>query len=171
MFVANDWKVFLETRDPVFVVDPFNGMRDLEMGVLRHVSEAFAEDPVRVLRVARFSARYDFVVDSETLELMARLVTEGELDELTPERVFAEFEKALMEDFPINFFRVLAVVEADKVLFPELVPEVFRPLMVVESLDRAVMLKMDFLSRFVVLTTGLKTESVLEMRKRIFFSS
>jgi tRNA nucleotidyltransferase (CCA-adding enzyme) len=161
------WEEFQKTRNYDLVIDPFNGIRDLEMGVLRHVSEAFAEDPVRVLRVARFSARYEFIVDSETLELMEKLVLDGELNELTPERVFAELEKAMMEDFPINFFRVLNVVQADKVLFNELNPIERQPLMIIPSLDRAVMLKMDFLSRMVILTAGSNPENIMELLARL----
>ncbi len=100
--------------------DPFGGKHDLEAGVLRHVSEAFAEDPVRVLRVARFAARYDFMVAPETRELMVELVDAGELDHLTPERVWAEMEKALMERNPDLFFDELHACGASKVLFPGL---------------------------------------------------
>jgi tRNA nucleotidyltransferase/poly(A) polymerase len=89
------------------VIDLFGGQKDLEDGVLRHVSEAFAEDPVRVLRVARFRARYNFDVAPETMELMKKLVDDGELDTLVPERVWAEMEKALMEDHPSLFFKTL----------------------------------------------------------------
>ena len=168
MAVAHeDWEEFQKTRNPDLVIDPFNGKRDLDLGVLRHVSEAFAEDPVRVLRVARFSARYNFFVDSETLELMEKLVLEGELNELTQERVFAELEKAMMEEFPMKFFHVLNVVQADKVLFHELTPAEWKPLMVAESLDRAVLLNMDFLSRMVILTAGFNQASILEMLMRL----
>lgn len=80
------------------IIDPFNGQRDLKEGILRHVSPAFAEDPLRVLRVARFAARYGFNVDPETMSLMTRLVKSGELDHLTSERVWKEFEKILSED-------------------------------------------------------------------------
>jgi len=100
--------------------DPFNGQQDLRDGVLRHVSEAFAEDPVRVLRVARFRARYGFTIAKETMELMKRLVDAGELDHLTPERVWAETEKALMEDRPSLFFHTLMECGATDVLMPEL---------------------------------------------------
>ncbi len=89
------------------VIDLFGGQKDLKEGVLRHVSEAFAEDPVRVLRVARFRARYNFSVAPETMELMKQLVTSGELDTLVTERVWAEMEKALMEDHPSLFFKTL----------------------------------------------------------------
>ena len=84
----------LETGE---LVDPFGGQEDLKNGVLRHVSEAFAEDPLRVLRVARFKARYGFEIHHTTLALMAQLVSSGELDHLTRERVWVEIEKLLME--------------------------------------------------------------------------
>lgn len=102
------------------LIDPYNGQEDLENGVLRHVSEAFAEDPVRVLRVARFAARYDFEVHEDTVDLMRDLVRAGELDHLTPERVWAELEKAVGEDHPSRFFWTLEQVGATQVLFPEL---------------------------------------------------
>ena len=79
------------------IIDPFGGQEDLKNGVLRHVSEAFAEDPLRVLRVARFKARYGFLIDHTTLHLMHRLVESGELDHLTRERIWVEIEKLLME--------------------------------------------------------------------------
>lgn len=102
------------------VIDPFNGQKDLEKGILRHVSEAFAEDPVRVLRVARFAARFGFKVAKETNALMKSLVRSGELEELTPERVWLEMEKALGTESPSTFFEVLDDCGALKVLFPEL---------------------------------------------------
>jgi hypothetical protein len=80
------------------IIDPFGGQKDLKDGILRHVSAAFAEDPLRVLRVARFAARYGFSVDPDTMSLMSRMVTMGELDHLTPERVWKELEKLLLEN-------------------------------------------------------------------------
>ncbi|MBP9961500.1 MAG: multifunctional CCA tRNA nucleotidyl transferase/2'3'-cyclic phosphodiesterase/2'nucleotidase/phosphatase, partial [Pseudomonas sp.] len=83
------------------VFDPYNGIRDLEARILRHVSPAFAEDPLRVLRVARFAARYaylGFTVAPETLELMRQLSASGELQALTAERSWKEISRALMED-------------------------------------------------------------------------
>lgn len=79
------------------IIDPFGGQEDLKNGVLRHVSEAFAEDPLRVLRVARFKARYGFKLAKETYKLMYSLVESGELDHLTRERVWVEIEKLLSE--------------------------------------------------------------------------
>ena len=102
------------------VIDPFGGQADLEAGVLRHVSKAFAEDPVRVLRVARFAARYEFAIALDTVGLMQDLVKAGELDALVPERVWAETEKALTETNPMAFFNTLKACGALDKLFPEL---------------------------------------------------
>ncbi len=102
------------------LVDPFNGRRDLEAHVLRHVSEAFAEDPVRILRVARFAARFGFRVAEETLELMRRMVGSGETDYLVPERVWQEFSRGLMEREPQRMFEVLEACGLKAKLLPEL---------------------------------------------------
>ena len=112
-------------RDPAsgLLVDPFGGETDLRNGVLRHVSEAFAEDPVRILRVARFAARFGFSVAEETLALMQRMVAEGEADYLVAERVWQEFAKGLAEQHPE---RMLEVLEASG-LARKLLPEVKAP--------------------------------------------
>lgn len=104
------------------LTDPYHGQRDLEARVLRHVSPAFAEDPLRVLRVARFAARYadlGFTVAPETLELMRQLSESGELEALTAERSWKEISRALMEDQPQVFIQVLRDCGALKVLMPE----------------------------------------------------
>ncbi len=105
------------------LIDPWGGQRDLQARVLRHVSEAFAEDPLRVLRVARFAARYaplGFSVAEETLELMRQLAESGELGALTPERSWKEISRALMETRPDVFIAVLAACGALDELMPEL---------------------------------------------------
>ena len=105
------------------LIDPFGGARDLEAKILRHVSPAFAEDPVRVLRVARFAARYaerGFRIAEETLALMRAMVADGEVDHLVPERVWAETQKALSEKTPSAFVRALRECGALRVLFPEI---------------------------------------------------
>ena len=105
------------------IYDPYGGQRDLEQRVLRHVSNAFVEDPLRVLRIARFAARYKalgFKVADETLELMQELAQSGELEALTPERVWKETSRALMEDHADEYFEVLRACGALKVLFPEI---------------------------------------------------
>ncbi len=104
------------------IVDPFGGRRDLDDRVLRHVSPAFAEDPVRVLRVARFAARYaplGFRIADETLELLRGMVADGEVDHLVAERVWAETRKALAEPQPSAYLRSLRACGALGVLFPE----------------------------------------------------
>ncbi|HYL24747.1 MAG TPA: multifunctional CCA tRNA nucleotidyl transferase/2'3'-cyclic phosphodiesterase/2'nucleotidase/phosphatase [Burkholderiales bacterium] len=102
------------------LIDPYGGKRDLEQGILRHVSEAFAEDPVRILRVARFAARFGFKVAPETMALMRRMVESGETDYLVPERVWQEFAKGLMEREPERMFEVLEASGLQKRLLPEL---------------------------------------------------
>ena len=102
------------------LIDYFGGERDLRAGVLRHVSEAFAEDPVRILRVARFAARFGFRVAPETLALMQRMVREGEADFLVPERVWQEFAKGLAEREPGAMLEVLEAAGLSAKLLPEL---------------------------------------------------
>jgi tRNA nucleotidyltransferase (CCA-adding enzyme) len=89
------------------LIDPFNGKKDLQDGVLRHVGPAFAEDPVRILRVARFAARYAFRVADETMALMKRMVDSGEADHLVAERVWQEFSRGLAEPHPGRMFEAL----------------------------------------------------------------
>ncbi len=105
------------------IVDPFGGQRDLQARVLRHVSGAFVEDPVRVLRVARFAARFaplGFTVAPETLERMRKMVASGEIDALVPERVWKETDRALGEPRPEVFFETLRECGALAVIFPEI---------------------------------------------------
>lgn len=102
--------------------DPYHGVNDINAKVLRHVSDAFIEDPLRVLRVARFAARFHhlgFSIAAETLQLMSDIGNSGELDHLTPERVWQECDKALGSQSPQVFFEVLRQCQALKVLFPE----------------------------------------------------
>lgn len=101
-------------------IDPFNGIRDIKNGVIRHVSDFFADDPVRVLRVARFAARYGFAIATETKVLCRAMVKNGEINHLTAERVALEMTKALSEKKPSIFFEVLESFGALEVLFPEL---------------------------------------------------
>ncbi|HEY8540030.1 MAG TPA: multifunctional CCA addition/repair protein, partial [Steroidobacteraceae bacterium] len=105
------------------LIDPFGGERDLRDRVLRHVSPAFVEDPVRVLRVARFAARFaplGFTVAPETIELMRQIAASGELDALVPERVWLELHKTLQMPAPWRFFEVLRDANALAVIFPEI---------------------------------------------------
>lgn len=101
------------------IIDPFGGQNDLRAGCLRHVSSAFAEDPVRILRTARFAARYGFVVAPETMTLMREMVENGEVDALVPERVWQEIAKGLMEPQPRRMIEVLRECGALRVLLPE----------------------------------------------------
>lgn len=110
-------------RDDGTLIDPFGGRADLEARLLRHVSPAFVEDPVRLLRVARFAAQlapWGFRVADATMALMRELVRSGEVDALVPERVWAECEKALKSPAPCRFLEVLRESGALAVLFPEI---------------------------------------------------
>ena len=105
------------------IIDPFHGQHDLHDRYLRHVSPAFSEDPVRILRLARFAARYHelgFRVHPDTMQLMLAMVRDGEVHHLVAERVWQEMQKALQEPHPEIFFEVLRMCGACAVLFPEL---------------------------------------------------
>lgn len=148
------------------IIDPFNGQTDLKNKILRHVSPAFIEDPVRILRVARFAARYaklGFHVAYETLVLMQDMVRKGEVNALVPERVWQEFAKALQEDSPQEFINVLRQCGALKILFPELDklfgvpnpiqwhPEIDSGVHVIMVLQQAALLTKDPVTRFAAL--------------------
>jgi tRNA nucleotidyltransferase (CCA-adding enzyme) len=152
------------------LIDPWGGRRDLEARVLRHVSPAFAEDPLRVLRVARFAARFGklgFAVAPETQKLMAEIVASGELEALTPERVWQETAKALGEDDPAAYIRVLRACGALARVFPEVDalfgvpqserwhPEIDTGVHVLLALDMAARLTPSATVRFAVLTHDL----------------
>jgi tRNA nucleotidyltransferase (CCA-adding enzyme) len=103
------------------ILDPWGGLADLRAKLLRHVTPAFAEDPVRILRVARFAARFnDFTVAPDTMNLMQDMVENGETDHLVPERVWQELAKGLMGKQPSRMFEVLRASGALKVLLPEM---------------------------------------------------
>jgi len=146
------------------IIDPYNGQDDLKKRVLRHVSEAFAEDPVRILRIARFASRFhDFTIAPETMKLMQEMVGSGEVDALVRERVWQELERALCEDHPERFIEVLRECGALKVIFPEIDalfgipgsiewhPEVDTGIHLLMALKRAVELTNDPVIRFAVL--------------------
>ena len=101
------------------LIDPYGGADDLKNGILRHVSPAFAEDPVRILRTARFAARYGFAVAPETLALMRQMVDNGEAEALVAERVWQELSRGLMEPHPRKMIDILRQSGALKVLLPE----------------------------------------------------
>ncbi len=105
------------------LIDPFNGRQDIENKILRHVSPAFGEDPVRILRAARFMARFaplGFSIAPETLDLMRQMVGNGEVDALVPERVWQEMKRALEEQTPSAFIQTLRDCGALKILLPEI---------------------------------------------------
>jgi tRNA nucleotidyltransferase (CCA-adding enzyme) len=148
------------------VVDPYGGRRDLEARLLRHVSPAFVEDPLRVLRVARFAARLaplGFTVADETLQLMRKIVAAGEMRALVPERVWVETERALGEDTPAVYFEVLRACGALVEVFPEVDalfgvpqppkwhPEVDTGVHTLQVLDVAASLSRDTTVRFAAL--------------------
>jgi len=113
----------MAATDDGHIVDPYNGQQDLEQRKLRHVSDAFAEDPLRVLRVARFAARFaglGFTVADETMTLMKTMVADGELEHLVAERVWTETQRALGEEHADVYFQVLRECGALAVWFPEL---------------------------------------------------
>lgn len=101
------------------VIDPYGGRADLAAGVLRHVSDAFGEDPVRILRGARFAARFGFTIAPATLALMRSMVANGEVDALVPERVWQELARGLMEKTPSRFFETLRDCGALAKILPE----------------------------------------------------
>jgi tRNA nucleotidyltransferase (CCA-adding enzyme) len=102
------------------LIDPFNGQADLRAGILRHVSPAFVEDPVRILRLARFTARFNFKIAEETQALMVTMVNHGEVNALVAERVWQETVRALSEPYPHRFFEVLQACGALARIFPEI---------------------------------------------------
>ncbi|RSZ44171.1 MULTISPECIES: multifunctional CCA addition/repair protein [unclassified Variovorax] len=137
---------------PETLADPFHGQRDLRDKVLRHVTDAFREDPVRILRVARFSARFDdFDVAPETKALMREMVAAGEVDALVPERVWQELSRGLMETRPSRMFEVLRECGALSVLLPEI--DAGGRLM--QVVDTSARLKASLAVRFACLTGGL----------------
>jgi tRNA nucleotidyltransferase (CCA-adding enzyme) len=159
-------------RDPDTgtLTDPFGGESDLRNRVLRHVSEAFVEDPVRVLRVARFAARFaplGFTVAPETIELMRQIAARGELDALVPERVWQETQRALELEAPWKYFEVLREAHALPVIFPEVAalfgvpqpekwhPEIDSGVHTMMVIQQAARLSKDPVVRFAALTHDL----------------
>jgi len=149
------------------IIDLHNGMSDLKAGIIRHVSDAFLEDPVRVLRAARFAARFNFTIAPETMTLMSEMVNNGEVDALVPERVWAEMRKALDTDAPQVFFQVLRECGALKRILPEIDdlfgvpqtakyhPEIDTGIHTMMVIEQAVKLSDDSLVRFAALTHDL----------------
>ena len=152
------------------VIDPYGGRRDLEARLLRHVSPAFVEDPLRVLRVARFASRFaglGFTVAPATLELMRSIAASGELTALVPERVWVETERALGEQQPAVYFEVLRACGALEVVFPEIAalfgvpqpenwhPEIDTGLHAMQVLEVAAQMSRDTTVRFAALVHDL----------------
>lgn len=148
------------------IIDPYQGQADLKNKIIRHVSDAFMEDPVRILRVARFMARFaslGFKIAEETLELMRAMVENGEVDALVPERVWQEMDRSLQEENPDQFFITLRRCGALKRIWPaldrlwgvperpEYHPELDTGIHVMLSLQMAVTLSQDPVVRFAVL--------------------
>ncbi|MGJ7525447.1 multifunctional CCA addition/repair protein [Variovorax sp. GB1P17] len=141
--------------DPEKLADPFHGQRDLRDKVLRHVTDAFREDPVRILRVARFAARFDdFTVAPDTMALMREMVEAGEADALVPERVWQELSRGLMETRPSRMFEVLRECGALAVLLPEVEASAQR----MRTVDTAARLQASLAVRFACLVHDLGDE-------------
>lgn len=148
------------------LIDPFEGQRDLERRQLRHVSAAFVEDPVRLVRVARFAARYaslGFTVAPETMELMRRMVANGEIRALVPERLWRELERALAEPTPQAAFDCLQACGALAVLMPELQWDAEAS----RALQRAVELSPEATVRFAALLAGSSVEAIGSLCERL----
>ena len=157
----------IAVADDGTIVDPHDGRSDIAARVLRHVGEAFIEDPVRVLRVARFAARFpDFDVAPETLALMRRIAAEGELDALVPERVWQELSRGLMAARPSRMLEVLVAADAWAVLMPEL-DAVQGTTADLAALDRAAAQAASLPARFAVLVAGLAPASLDAICERL----
>ncbi|MCD2516844.1 multifunctional CCA tRNA nucleotidyl transferase/2'3'-cyclic phosphodiesterase/2'nucleotidase/phosphatase [Massilia sp. G4R7] len=146
------------------IVDPYGGQQDLRDRIFRHVSDAFAEDPVRILRVARFAARFpDFRVHASTNELMRAMVAGGEVDALVPERVWQELARGLMEERPSRMFAVLDDCGALARILPELAADAALMALVDGAAGQGAPLEV----RFAVLLHALDQPAVLEVSKRL----
>jgi tRNA nucleotidyltransferase (CCA-adding enzyme) len=138
------------------IFDYFNGIEDLKNKVLRHTSEAFAEDPVRVLRLARFAARYGFSIHRDTQILVHDMVTDGELENLTTERIWLEIEKAMTEEKPSVFFQTLYSFRLEHIY-----NEIFRPFSTVIDIGYGLPLVQRFM--LFALPPVFKIEELVEM--------
>jgi len=142
------------------LIDPFGGEKDLREGVLRHVSAAFEEDPVRILRVARFVARFGFRIAPETVALMRRMVELGEADHLVAERVWQEFSKGLMERHPARMLEVLERCGLSARVMPEIRNDR-------AALERSAAANAPSPVRFAVLTWGLEAGQIDALAERL----
>ncbi|MEO0047688.1 MAG: hypothetical protein RLZZ410_647 [Pseudomonadota bacterium] len=142
------------------IIDPYGGLKDIEQKVLRHIGPAFSEDPVRLLRVARFSARFpSFTVAPETMTLLRGMGLSGELNALVKERVWQEFSKGLMSQKPSMMFHVLESCEVLERFFPA---ELLGALTVFKNLDAAAHQNLNISQRCAVLLSSLKGELIKE---------
>lgn len=151
------------------LVDPFNGQQDLEKKVLRHVSAAFTEDPVRVLRLAKFMARFahlGFTIAPDTLDLVKSMVSDGEIDALVPERVWVEFEAALSAKTPAAFFTTLDSAEATARVMPQLHTAFNRSTgdAMLDALSKATSISDTAKVRFAALCAGFKPAHANELQ-------
>lgn len=152
------------------LIDPFNGAEDLSAGILRHVSTAFAEDPVRILRVARFAARFGFDIAPETEALMRAMVDSGEADALVPERVWQELSRGLMEERPSRLFEVLHGCGALQRIAPQLdalFDEPHRAQSALDALDAAAAAGESLEVRFAALARALDPYAVDALTSRL----
>ena len=152
------------------LIDPHHGAEDLRAGVLRHVSPAFAEDPVRILRVARFAARYGFRVAPETMALMRDMAHSGEADALVPERVWQELASGLMEERPSRMFEVLRECGALARVMPEvdtLWEEEGAARAAMAALDDAARAQASLPARFAVMSRSLNPLAVESLANRL----
>lgn len=146
------------------LIDPYGGLQDLKHKILKHVSPAFIEDPVRILRVARFAARFgDFTVHPDTIKFMHDMLYAGETDALVAERVWQELEKAIKESCPEKFFEVLQSCRALQKLFPEISSHLPQQLCM---LKQAVNLTNDPIIRFAAFMSSLTVEEIKSFCKR-----
>ena len=152
------------------LIDPYGGEADLRVGLLRHVSEAFAEDPVRILRVARFAARFAFAVAPETLALMRRMVDSGEADALVPERVWQELARGLMEREPSRMLAVLRECGALARVLPEVDASFERPEVperLAARVDRAAARGYELAVRYALLVLDAQGEAAEALAARV----
>lgn len=161
---VEDWGVFLKTADESLVIDSCDGIGDLHRGTLRHISAHFCDDPVRLLRTARFAARYGFAVDAGTVNLMKKLVDDGELNHLTAERVWSEFEKAMSEDSPSVFFWTLDMCGAKELLFPELGNSLIST---GYHLKQAALLELPTIQRMMIIFSGIEVDEAKTLLTRL----
>lgn len=144
------------------LIDPFHGRLDLQAGRLRHISDAFREDPVRILRLARFATRFSgFEIAPRTLELCRAMVQSGEVEHLVPERVWQEMSRALLHDAPSRFVEVLRETGALAVILPEVDAVLKRPDKgwgTLLALDQAAQLGADLAVRFALLVRGVEDD-------------